>query len=364
MTNSKQTKTVKTKSDIVIIIPAYNPDAKFISFLHSLKNDGWEEIIVVDDGSRDDTQGYFDIAENDYGAHIVRHHINLGQGRAFKSAFNYFLGKNGENNNIIGVVECDCDGQHILEDVNKCADLLRKHPNAFVLGVRNFDDKSIPFRSRFGNKVTNWIFKFLCGLDIKDTQTGLKGISKEFVKTLIEAPGERFEYASSVLLQAKKEGVEIIQFPISTIYIDGNATSHFNPLNDSIRIYSLILGYSVSSLTTVIIDFIAFYIFSNVFYGFDNDVYLATSCAKLFSGTYNFYVNKRHVFKSKGNWKKEFVKYVCLCGLHVLVSGTLIKFIIRETTASRMLVKALVDTVLFFLVYYIQNMWVFKNDKR
>ena len=194
------------KKDIVIIIPAYNPDDKFISFLKTLKDDGWSEIIVVDDGSRFDTLHYFTEAEEKYGVQIVRHYVNLGQGRAFKSAFNYFLGKYCSNADIIGVVECDCDGQHILKDVNQCAELLRSNPNDFILGVRNFDDKSIPFRSRFGNKMTNWVFRFLCGLNIKDTQTGLKGIPKNFIKVLIEAPGERFEYASSVLLKAKSGG--------------------------------------------------------------------------------------------------------------------------------------------------------------
>jgi len=352
-----------TKNDIVIIIPAYNPDEKFIKFLETLRDDGWSEIIVVDDGSRIDTLHYFDEAESKYGAQIVRHYINLGQGRAFKSAFNYFIGKYGDNDNVIGVVECDCDGQHVLEDVNKCAELLRRNPNDFILGVRSFDDKRIPFRSRFGNKLTSLVFKFMCGMDIKDTQTGLKGISKKFVMRLVEAPGERFEYASSVLLQCKNEGVDILQFPINTIYIDGNATSHFNPLLDSIRIYSLIIGYSLSSLTTVIIDFILFYIFSILFIGSPYNIYVSSFAAKLFSGTYNFYMNKFHVFKSNGNWKRELGKYVFLCILHVLMSSTLITLIISKFIISRIIVKACVDTLLFFVVYYIQNIWVFKKER-
>jgi len=351
------------KDDVVLVIPAYNPDDKFIKFLKSLREDGWSEIIVVDDGSKEETQEFFTEAETRYGCQIVRHYVNLGQGRAFKSAFNYFIGKYGDDNNVIGVVECDCDGQHILEDVNKCAELLRQHPTEFILGVRSFDDTKIPFRSRFGNKLTNLVFRFLCGMNIKDTQTGLKGIPKSFVNQLIEAPGERFEYASSVLLQCKTGGVDILQFPINTIYIDGNATSHFNPLRDSIRIYSLIFGYSMSSLTTVIIDFILFYLFSKIFISLPYNVYVASAMAKLFSGTYNFYVNKVHVFKSNGDWKKELGKYVCLCIIHVLLSSTLISLIINRYMVSRISVKACVDTLLFFTVYYIQNIWVFKKER-
>lgn len=123
-----------------------------------------------------------------------------------------------------------------MEDINRCAELLRRNPDKFILGIRDFLDKSIPFRSRFGNSCTSWVFKFFCGLDLKDTQTGLKGIPASFIPTLMETPGERFEYASSVLLKTKRQGVEILQFPIQTIYINGNETSHFNPLLDSVRI--------------------------------------------------------------------------------------------------------------------------------
>ena len=54
---------------------------------------------------------------------------------------------------MIGIIQCDCDGQHCVEDINKCADILRKNPHSFILGVRDFSDKKIPFRSRFGNPV-------------------------------------------------------------------------------------------------------------------------------------------------------------------------------------------------------------------
>lgn len=80
---------------IVLIIPAYNPDEKFIHFLEELISDGWRDIIVIDDGSKSECQPYFAMATEKYGVELVKHYVNLGQGRAFKSAFNYFLGKWG-----------------------------------------------------------------------------------------------------------------------------------------------------------------------------------------------------------------------------------------------------------------------------
>ncbi len=354
---------VLKNNDIVLLIPVYNPDEKFIEFLEQLTVGGWREIIVVDDGSKLETQHFFQIAEEQYYCQIVKHHVNLGQGRAFKSGFNYFIGKYGKNPDIIGIIECDCDGQHILEDVEKCASLLRENKDKFILGVRNFDDKNIPFRSRFGNKCTNFIFKFFCGLDIKDTQTGLKGIPARLVYDLIETNGERFEYASSVLLAVKGKGVDIVQFDINTIYIDDNAASHFNPIADSVRIYSLIFRYLASSLSTVVIDLIAFAIFTSLLSNINNHTYLSSLFAKIFSGSFNFCVNKLSVFKSSGHWGSELVKYILLCLTHVFASATLINFCVNGVKMPEVLAKIIVDSLLFIAVYYIQSMWVFKKKK-
>ncbi len=76
--------------DITIMIPAYNPDNKFIEFVSDLTENGYK-IIIIDDGSRDDTKRYFDMARDQYGCRVVSHSINLGQGRAYKTGFNYYL---------------------------------------------------------------------------------------------------------------------------------------------------------------------------------------------------------------------------------------------------------------------------------
>lgn len=78
-------------TDIVILMPVYNPDEKFILFLEDLSKE-YKHIIVVDDGSKEESQHYFDEAVEKYHCELVRHYINLGQGRAFKTGFNYFLG--------------------------------------------------------------------------------------------------------------------------------------------------------------------------------------------------------------------------------------------------------------------------------
>lgn len=356
------------KSKFVVIIPAFNPDNKFIRFLDDLRSSGYSHIIVINDGSKEDKDFYFTYARDNCGCKVVTHSINLGQGRAYKTAFNYYLSETragGGYEHSIGIIQCDCDGQHHIEDINRCAELLNVNPEKCILGVRDFSDKSIPFRSRFGNDCTSFVFKFFCGLDIKDTQTGLKGIPKSFVPILMETPGERFEYASSVLLETKKRGVEILQFPIQTIYINGNETSHFNPLLDSIRIYSLIMKYLLSSLSSFIVDIALFSVFASMLDTIFPEYYIVVSTyfAKVFSCTYGYIVNRKLVFQNNGNVITTAVKFFLLCVIQSTCSGFITKWFVTATDWYQTWCKIIVDTLLFFISFQIQNRWVFKNDK-
>ena len=351
--------------DIVIMIPSYNPDKKFISFIKDLKDSGYHDIIVINDGSVKEKLHFFTEAKEQFNCEIVSHSINLGQGRAYKSGFNYFLAKlaAGGYDNVIGIIQCDCDGQHCVEDINKCADILRKNPHSFILGVRDFSDKKIPFRSRFGNCFTNIVFRVFCGLNIKDTQTGLKGIPVSFVPILMETPGERFEYASSVLLETKKRGIEIIQFPIHTIYINGNETSHFNPLLDSIRIYSLILKFLLSSLSAFIVDIVAFSIFLTITKSLmiEECIIISTYLAKTVSCTYSFVVNKYFVFERRLAKKSTAVRFIILCVIQASLSGLLTNTMVSSLLWNEVLCKIIIDTILFFASFQVQNRWVFKG---
>ncbi|MCI9584792.1 MAG: glycosyl transferase [Clostridium sp.] len=259
------------------------------------------------------------------------------------------------------MIQCDCDGQHHIEDIDRCAQLLRQNPNKFILGVRDFSDKSIPLRSRFGNNCTSFVFKAFCGLDLKDTQSGLKGIPASFLPFLMETPGERFEYASSVLLETKRQGMEILQFPIHTIYINGNETSHFNPLIDSVRIYSLILKYMMSSLSSFIIDIVLYSIFISLLRDISNGYYIiaSTYLAKFFSCTYGYAINKKMVFQSKGKPAVTAIKFFLLCVAQSTCSGFVTREFVLLTQWNEVFCKIIVDTLLFFISFQIQSRWVF-----
>ena len=169
-----------------------------------------------------------------------------------------------------------------------------------------------------------------------------------------------------MLLETKKQGIEILQFPIKTIYINGNETSHFNPVLDSIRIYSLILKYLMSSLSSFIVDIVLF----SLFLSFTDKLFpedyivVSTYMAKVFSCTYGYVLNKKVVFQNRDNPVITAIKFFTLCIVQSTLSGFLTKGFVGMSGWNEVLCKIIVDTLLFFFSFQVQNRWVFDNKKR
>ena len=237
-------------------------------------------------------------------------------------------------------------------------------PETLVLGVRNFDESGIPARSVFGNKVTRRIMKLLVGLSISDTQTGLRGIGPSFMKYLLTEDGERFEFETNMLIATKDQGVPIIEVPISTIYLEENKSSHFNPIVDSIRIYAIFLKFLFSSLSSSVVDMVMFSIFCAIFRNVPiaiGYIMLSTILARVISAIYNFAINYGIVFKGKGNKFKAAVKYFVLAVCIMLLSGFFVT--IGHGLfggVPEIAVKVPVDCVLFLLSFIVQREIVYK----
>lgn len=346
---------------IPIVIPAYEPDDKLIGLMDNLVSAGFSPIVVVNDGSDRETYGHiFDEVKN-RGAIVLEHEVNRGKGRALKTAFEYCL---NEFEDMLGVITADSDGQHTAPDIKKCMDALRQDPKSLVLGVRNFDESGIPARSVFGNKTTSRVMKVLVGLSISDTQTGLRGISSEFMRYLLTEKGDRFEFETNMLLATKSLGIKIVEVPISTIYLEENKSSHFNPIVDSVRIYAIFFKFLFSSLSSSVVDIALFTIFCGMMRGrslpFDY-IMLATIMARVISAVYNFLINYKVVFKSRTNGLWAAVKYAILAVCIMLLSGALVSFFHGLIPASpEFVVKIPVDCVLFLVSFLCQREIVYK----
>ncbi len=125
-------------------------------------------------------------------------------------------------------VTADSDGQHAVNDIDRVARAAMNLPSRLILGVRQFT-KDIPLRSRFGNKLTRVLFRLQTGVNVSDTQTGLRGFHTDLIPFMLDIEGDHYEYKMNMLTQASQR-YKITEVPIQTIYIDDNASSHFRPI--------------------------------------------------------------------------------------------------------------------------------------
>ena len=225
-----------SSNSIPIIIPSFEPDNRLFELVKDLSRNNLTPIIIVNDGSGTEYNQIFDLCKNYPEVTILTHQTNQGKGHALKTAFAYIL----DNYEVIGCVTADSDGQHTYEAISDCQKELLENPNNLVLGVRDFNESGVPEKSRFGNNLTKKVFKFLYNVELSDTQTGLRGISRSYMHSLLSLKGERFEFETRMLIDCIERNITISEVCIPTIYDSKtNHSTHFNPVFDSIKIYKL-----------------------------------------------------------------------------------------------------------------------------
>ena len=349
---------------IFLVIPSLNPDDQLAKTVKGMLDIGFENIVLVDDGSDDAHKANFPAASNN--VTILTHEVNRGKGAALKTAFAYIKDNFPD---AAGVVTADGDGQHTPADVLRCAREI-EDKRQIILGCRDFSGPDVPGKSRFGNGVTSFIFKTLCGKAISDTQTGLRGFPTCLLGYLCDISGDRFEYETNMLLRCIGDNVQIKEIKIETVYLDDNRATHFRPVRDSIRIYRFLINYILSSFVSFIADISLFYVFSRIFARAFNSPamvpIIATVCARVISSGINYYINRTKVFESKQQVKKTLLKYYALAIPQMLVSAgavTLLTLVFGAHSFGSSIIKIFVDTVIFLVSFRIQKSWVFKGEK-
>ncbi|MBA2652704.1 MAG: bifunctional glycosyltransferase family 2/GtrA family protein [Tatlockia sp.] len=339
----------------VVLIPAYNPDQELINLVTTIKKNYPEQkIIVVNDGSKPEFEAIFTLlqAQNII---VLDHAFNRGKGEALKTGMKYFLVHFSMNQ---GVVTADADGQHCVEDIISLRQKLIDEPNFLHIGVREFSQKDIPLRSRFGNNLTRILFKLATKTEIRDTQSGLRGIPTALIGELIESKTSRYEFEFEMFFVARKLQILIQQTPIQTIYINQNAASHFNPLLDSLKIYYIFVRFCGVALLSFFIDFLLF----SIFYYYQNNLVQAMIEARIVSASFNFMLNKNLTFIAKSHLLSAIIKYALLaivvgfCSLKLTVFLSALGLDIYGS-------KIFAEFLLFIANFLIQYYFVFLKRK-
>ena len=331
---------------MIILIPSYQPDRRLLELVAALAP---REVLVVDDGSGPVYAHWFAAAER-AGAVVAHHQRNRGKGQALRTGFatiaELWPGQD--------VVCADSDGQHTPADIEKVAARLAAGDAHLVLGVREFTGR-VPLRSRFGNRLTALLFRASTGLAIRDTQTGLRGYQAQLLDWLGTVPGDRFEYELNVLLAASRQRLRVDQVGIETIYLEGNASSHFRPLRDSWLIYRQLLGFAASSFLGFLIDFTLL----TVLLGAGSGLVFSIVTARLISATVNYTVNRRWVFAADGPTpvRQTLPRYVALAVL--LLGGNILLMSLLTTTVGAFWAKLVTELTLLVASYLVQSLVVF-----
>jgi len=179
------------------------------------------DVVVVDDGSKDDTAQL----AKDAGAIVLKHEINRGKGAALKTGFNYAV-----ENGYDAVVTMDSDGQHDPEDIPRFLNALNSFKSGIIIGSRMNDITTMPAIRKCTNKLTSYVNSTFAHQRIDDSQSGFRLITTDVFRT-IKLETDRFETESEILIKASKAGFKIISVPIKTIY--GEEKSKIRPVKDT-----------------------------------------------------------------------------------------------------------------------------------
>lgn len=216
-----------SEQSVAFVIPAYNESSAIVDTLQGIP-DKFQNIIVVDDGSSDDTA--FQVTKTN--AVLVSHPINLGQGAALQTGIEYAL----LDERVKYIVTYDADGQHRIEDVEKMLGYIRKNDVDIVLGSRFLGATvNMPVLKRRLLKAAVWFSNITSGIKLTDTHNGLRVISRDAAKRLkIQMPD--FSHASEIVEKIGKEKLRYAEVPVTIVYTDyskGKGQSMINAINIS-----------------------------------------------------------------------------------------------------------------------------------
>ncbi len=335
----------------IAVIPAYEPGAEMLTTAAELKENGLE-ILIVDDGSGDDYTDLFRRAGT-Y-THVIHHDVNKGKGAALKTGFRCVKSLFDPPYTIVTV---DADGQHKTADVLRVCEAAEQNRDALTIGSRKFDGH-VPLRSRFGNAVTRLVFALSIKKRVYDTQTGLRAFSENLTDKMLDISGERYEYEMNMLMVLAGENIPINEVRIETVYLNDNASSHFDTLRDSWRVYKEILRFSGSSLICFCIDYLLYC----ALLALSGIVVFSNVAARIVSAAINYTLNRKVVFKSRTSVLGSALKYFGLA-VFILLCNTLLLKMLTAAGLNVYLAKIPVELAMSFFSWLIQHKFIFNTPK-
>lgn len=215
------------KLNVTIIIPAYNEEEGIVDVINGIKRlDRGYEVIVVDDGSTDNT---YQVA-SDTGVRVIRHPYSKGNGAAIKTGARYAGGD--------VLLFMDGDGQHNPEDIPSILHHIGEYD--MVIGARTKEPKAF-FMRNIGNKILMLLASYLTGIKILDLTSGFRAVKKEVFMRFIHFLPNTFSYPTTITMALLQEGFNVKFIPIKAAKRTKKSRSKVNPLRDGVRFVLIII---------------------------------------------------------------------------------------------------------------------------
>jgi glycosyltransferase involved in cell wall biosynthesis len=221
---------VKINMKTVAVIPAYN-EAATIRGVASRTLQVLRDVIVVDDGSTDDTAAQ----TAGLAVTLISNFQNLGKGASLWRGFALALAEGAD-----AVITLDGDAQHRPEDIPFLLEASAAYPGRIIIGARLWDRDKVPPLRYFGNRFANFWVAWAAGFPVADSQSGFRLYPASVLKTVNVNPESRFAFESEILIEAGRAGVRTAAVPIAALYPPQARASHYRAAVDTARIVRMI----------------------------------------------------------------------------------------------------------------------------
>jgi len=212
------------------LIPAYNAASTVGAVVEETAR-VMTDVLVVDDGSPDDTAG----AARGAGARVLRLPAHQGKGAALRAGFAQAL-----EGGYAAVVTLDADGQHDPTEIVRLVDCWRQTGAALVIGSRSHLEDAMSPGRRFGNRFARRALSYFSGVEVADAQSGFRLYEAALLRA-VPLRGMRYELESEVIVRAARAGFLVACTQVRLRQVAGEGTSHFQPWSDTARICVAVL---------------------------------------------------------------------------------------------------------------------------
>ena len=213
--------------DIFIVIAAYNEGKSISKVVSKLKSAGYHNVVVVDDGSKDDT---YSVALKSQ-AIVLRHIVNRGQGAALKTGIEYSLRAGADI-----IVTFDADGQHRVEDLNNMITPVKAGKYDITLGSRFLKETKMPFLRRLTLKIAILVVWFFYDAKMTDAHNGLRAMNRKAAKA-IDITSDRMEHASQIVEEICKKNLRYKEIPMVILYTDYSLQHGHGGLIQALKVF-------------------------------------------------------------------------------------------------------------------------------